>query len=195
MRRSGPVLWTCFFRFEKTTTLAFQKPKPCSDRSLHANGVTQFVEVPSSAGGNSSFELHSQSMGERATLDRYHHFHGHSGMCAWLALRFSLRCLAFLLYLLVFQFRPFGACLKKTTVPVYASPVLQLVTKVPKPIIKLICRFFLLLCYELWPNDVCGMWNVVLFWTPRGRTGFSALGFGMLLTYWWENDVSFFLEL
>ena len=38
--------------------------------------------VPSSAGGNSSFELHSQSMEERATLDRYHHFHGHSGMCA-----------------------------------------------------------------------------------------------------------------
>jgi hypothetical protein len=34
---------------------------------------------------NSSFELHSQSMEERATLDRYHHFHGHSGMCAWLA--------------------------------------------------------------------------------------------------------------
>jgi hypothetical protein len=30
----------------------------------------------------SSFELHSQSMEERATLDRYHHFHGHSGMCA-----------------------------------------------------------------------------------------------------------------
>jgi len=29
-----------------------------------------------------SFELHSQSMKERATLDRYHHFHGHSGMCA-----------------------------------------------------------------------------------------------------------------
>ena len=28
------------------------------------------------------FELHSQSMEERATLDRYHHFHGHSGMCA-----------------------------------------------------------------------------------------------------------------
>ena len=41
-----------------------------------------FVVVPSSAGGNSSFELHSQSMEERATLDRYHHFHGHSGMCA-----------------------------------------------------------------------------------------------------------------
>ena len=41
-----------------------------------------FVVVPSSAGGNSSFELHSQSMEERATLDRYHHFHGHSNMCA-----------------------------------------------------------------------------------------------------------------
>jgi hypothetical protein len=38
-----------------------------------------------SAGGNSSFERHSQSMEERTTLDRYHHFHGHSGMCAWLA--------------------------------------------------------------------------------------------------------------
>ena len=41
-----------------------------------------FVVVPSSAGGNSSFELHCQSMEERATLDRYHHFHGHLGMCA-----------------------------------------------------------------------------------------------------------------
>jgi hypothetical protein len=40
------------------------------------------VVVPSSAGGNSSFELHSQSTEERATSDRYHHFHGHSGMCA-----------------------------------------------------------------------------------------------------------------
>jgi len=40
------------------------------------------TNYPSSAGGNSSFELHSQSMEERATLDRYHHFHGHSGMCA-----------------------------------------------------------------------------------------------------------------
>jgi hypothetical protein len=41
-----------------------------------------FVVVPSSAGGNYSFELHSQSTEERATLDRYNHFHGHSGMCA-----------------------------------------------------------------------------------------------------------------
>jgi hypothetical protein len=44
--------------------------------------LKDFVVVPSSAGGNSSFERHSQSMEERATLDRYHHFHGHSGMCA-----------------------------------------------------------------------------------------------------------------
>jgi len=44
--------------------------------------LRDFVVVPSSAGGNSSFELHSQSMEERATLDRYHHFRGHSGMCA-----------------------------------------------------------------------------------------------------------------
>jgi len=74
---------------------------PCSDRSLHADGrwdhtvargwgwatllldrLGDFVVVPSSAGGNSSLELHSQSTEERATLDRYHHFHGHSGMCA-----------------------------------------------------------------------------------------------------------------
>jgi len=44
--------------------------------------LRDFVVVPSSAGGNSSLELHSRSMEERATLDRYHHFHGHSGMCA-----------------------------------------------------------------------------------------------------------------
>ena len=44
--------------------------------------LRDFVVVPSSAGGNSSFERHSQSMEERATLDRYHHFHGHLSMCA-----------------------------------------------------------------------------------------------------------------
>ena len=32
--------------------------------------------------GQKLFELHSQSMEERVILDRYHHFHGHSGMCA-----------------------------------------------------------------------------------------------------------------
>jgi hypothetical protein len=50
--------------------------------TLLLDRLRDFVVVPSSAGGNSSFELHSQSMEERATLDRYHHFHGHSGMCA-----------------------------------------------------------------------------------------------------------------
>ena len=53
--------------------------------TLLLDRLRDFVVVPSSAGGNSSFELHSQSMEERATLDRYHHFHGLSGMCAWLA--------------------------------------------------------------------------------------------------------------
>ena len=56
--------------------------------------VTKIVVFPSSAGGNFSFELHSQST-ERDTLDRYHHFHGHSGICAWLALRYTLRFFAF----------------------------------------------------------------------------------------------------
>jgi len=50
--------------------------------TLLLDRLRDFVVVPSSAGGNSSFELHSQSMEERATLDRYHHFHGHLGMCA-----------------------------------------------------------------------------------------------------------------
>jgi len=50
--------------------------------TLLLDRLRNFVVVPSSAGGKSSFELHSQSMEERATLDRYHHFHDHSGMCA-----------------------------------------------------------------------------------------------------------------
>jgi len=53
--------------------------------SLLLDRLRDFVVVPSSAGGNSSFELHSLSIEGHATLDRYHHFHGHSGMCAWLA--------------------------------------------------------------------------------------------------------------
>ena len=35
--------------------------------------------------GSTSFGVlrrHDQKVEERATLDRYHHFHGHSGMCA-----------------------------------------------------------------------------------------------------------------
>ena len=50
--------------------------------TLLLDRLRDFVVVPSSAGGNSSLELHSRSMEERATLDRYHHFHGHSCMCA-----------------------------------------------------------------------------------------------------------------
>jgi len=50
--------------------------------TLLLDRLRDFVVVPSSAGGNSSFELHSQSMEKVATSDRYHHFHGHSGMCA-----------------------------------------------------------------------------------------------------------------
>ena len=50
--------------------------------TLLLDRLRDFVVVPSSAGGNSSFERHSQSMEERATLDRYHHFHGHLSMCA-----------------------------------------------------------------------------------------------------------------
>jgi hypothetical protein len=50
--------------------------------TLLLDRLRDFVVIPSSAGENSSFELHSQSMEECATLDRYHHFHGHSGMCA-----------------------------------------------------------------------------------------------------------------
>ena len=33
-------------------------------------------------GGNSSPLHDSQGVDELATLDRYHHFHGHSGLCA-----------------------------------------------------------------------------------------------------------------
>jgi hypothetical protein len=60
------------------------QPLPASKlRSLILlDRLRDFVVVPSSAGGNSSFELHSQSTEERTTLDRYHHFYGHSGMCA-----------------------------------------------------------------------------------------------------------------
>ena len=53
--------------------------------TLLLDRLKDFVIVPSSAGGNSPFELHSQSMEERSTFDRFHHFHGHSGMCASLA--------------------------------------------------------------------------------------------------------------
>jgi len=41
-----------------------------------------FVVAPSSVGGNSSSLHDSQGVEERATSDRYHHFHGLSGLCA-----------------------------------------------------------------------------------------------------------------
>ena len=58
----------------------------CSGMGESSSGsldrLRDFVVVHSSAGGNSSFELFSQSMEERSTSDRYHHFYDHSGMCA-----------------------------------------------------------------------------------------------------------------
>jgi hypothetical protein len=56
----------------------------------------ELIVVPSSAGGNSSLEQHSQSTGECATLDRYDHFHGHWGICAWLASYSRITCFDFL---------------------------------------------------------------------------------------------------
>ena len=50
--------------------------------TLLLDRLRDFVVVPSSTGGNSSRELHSQSTDDRATLDRHHHFHGHSCMSA-----------------------------------------------------------------------------------------------------------------
>jgi len=44
--------------------------------------LRDFVVAPSSGGGNSSPLHDSQGVDELATLDRYHHFHGHSGLCA-----------------------------------------------------------------------------------------------------------------
>jgi len=44
--------------------------------------LRDFVVAPSSVGGNSSPLHDSQGADELATLDRYHHFHGHSGLCA-----------------------------------------------------------------------------------------------------------------
>ena len=55
----------------------------CSGMSDTSFGSPEGLRCnPSSAGGNSSTELNSQSTEKRSTLGRYHHFHGHSGMCA-----------------------------------------------------------------------------------------------------------------
>jgi len=48
----------------------------------HGIKKRDFVVAPSSGGGNSALLHDSQGVDELATLDRYHHFHGHSGLCA-----------------------------------------------------------------------------------------------------------------
>ena len=50
--------------------------------TLLLDRLRDFVVAPSSGGGNSSLLHDSQGVDELATLDRYHHFHGHSGLCA-----------------------------------------------------------------------------------------------------------------
>ena len=55
----------------------------CSGMGDSSSGSPEGLRCsPLLCGRNSSFERHSQGMEERATLDRYHHFHGNSGMCA-----------------------------------------------------------------------------------------------------------------
>jgi len=44
--------------------------------------LRDFVVAPSSGGGNSSLLHDSQGVDGLASLDRYHHFHGLSGLCA-----------------------------------------------------------------------------------------------------------------
>ena len=51
-------------------------------RTCQPSTVCFLKIAPSSGGGNSSFLHDSQGVDELATLDRYHHFHGHSGLCA-----------------------------------------------------------------------------------------------------------------
>jgi len=50
--------------------------------TLLLDRLRDFAVAPSSVGGNSSPLHDSRSVDELATLDRYHHFHGHSGLCA-----------------------------------------------------------------------------------------------------------------
>jgi len=50
--------------------------------TLLLDRLRDFVVPPSSVGGNSSSLDDSQGVDELATSDRYHHFHGHSGLCA-----------------------------------------------------------------------------------------------------------------
>ena len=50
--------------------------------TLILDRLRDFVVAPSSVGGNSSPLHDSQGVDELATLDHYHHFQGHSGLCA-----------------------------------------------------------------------------------------------------------------
>jgi len=50
--------------------------------TLLLDRLRDFVVAPSSGGGTSSPLHDSQGVDELATLDRYHHFHGHPGLCA-----------------------------------------------------------------------------------------------------------------
>ena len=49
--------------------------------TLLLDRLKDFAVAPSSVGGNSSPLHDSQGVDELATLDRYNHFHGHSGLC------------------------------------------------------------------------------------------------------------------
>jgi len=44
--------------------------------------LRDFAVDPSSVSGNSSSQRAFQGVDEREALSRYHHFHGHSGLCA-----------------------------------------------------------------------------------------------------------------
>ena len=76
--------------FELIQTQMTQKPMLRAEVYAHAmraskkrlDRLRDFVVAPSSVGGNSSPLHDSQCVDELATLDRYHHFHGHSGLCA-----------------------------------------------------------------------------------------------------------------
>jgi len=43
--------------------------------------LRDFVVAVSSVGENSSTSKEFQGVDERVSLDRYHYFHGHSGLC------------------------------------------------------------------------------------------------------------------
>ena len=51
--------------------------------TLLLDRARDFVVAPSSVGGKSPSRQDSQGVDERATMDRYHHFHGHAGLSAW----------------------------------------------------------------------------------------------------------------